>query len=642
MIFFYTFFCFQHKKEDFCKPKIHSMPKTKKTSVLFIQRFILVLAIYQLIRIGFYFYNKSFFPDINSDVFIGGLVFDLSALGYMNILFAILHLIPGKFQQNSKYQKFLFYSFFIVNSIFISINFIDFEYFRFIGRRSSFSILTAEGMENEIGGLLVSYFIDFWQIPLFVLLTISSFYFLLKKINYTDVECSKKIYSYIGLVLTVGLLFTAGRGITKRPLSIVNSHNFGPIGTSALVLNTSFTVIKTLDTRETIKTVKYFSDNDAEKIYNPIQKFTHNEANKKNVVLLILESFGNENIKSGQTPFIDSLIQKSYFFENGFANGKTSMDAASSSISSLPALMNKSFISSIYAVNEIHSLTEVLKNNGYATSFFHGAFNGSQHFDKYAAHVKFDKYYGKNEYKGPDVFDGVWGIFDEEFLQFAASEIKTFKQPFFTTIFTISSHAPFTIPEKYKNKFPKGNSEIQESIAYADFAVKKFFDKAKHMPWYNNTIFVITADHTSAYGTESEQKNNVGKFRIPIMFYVPGDETMVGTNDKNFQQIDIFPSLIDYLQLNTEILSFGKSYKSKEDYVVSYLENIYNLEMGDYYLAFDGTKTLGLYNWKKDPNLKNNLIEKDVKRKHNMERFLKAYIQTFNNRLTQNKLRIEA
>ncbi len=616
------------------------MNKTKNTLTLFIQRFFLLVVIYQLIRVGFYLYNQSFFPEISSNVFIGGLIFDLSILGYINILFAIFHLIPGKFQTKKMYQNSLFISFFLVNGIFICLNFIDYEYFRFVGRRSSFSMITAEGMTNEIGGLIVSYFVDYWKIPLFITLTFIIFWLGLKQIKYRNVKTSSNFVSIASLLFMVILLFTAGRGIDRKPLRIVDACEYGPIGTSALVLNTPFTVMKTLSKKNNLKEVHFFDDKQAERIFNPIQSFSYENSNKKNVVLLILESFGRENIQRGQTPFLDSLIQKSYFFENGFANGKLSIDAVPSTLSSVPSLMNKSFISSCYAVNNVYGLPKILKDNGYNTSFFHGAFNGSQNFDQYADVAGFDHYYGKNEYKGPESFDGKWGVFDEDFLQFFAKELTTFKQPFFTTLFTISSHAPFTIPEKYKGKFPKGSTEIHESIAYADYALKRFFESAEKKPWFNNTIFVITSDHTSSTGEEPKYKNNVGKFRIPIMFFVPGDETMIATNEKNFQQIDILPSLVDYLQLNTKLVSYGKSYKSNQDFVVNYLDNIYNLEIGDYYLAFDGTKTIGLYNWKKDPLLKTNLVRKQPKTKNKMERFIKAYIQSFNHRVSKNQLTI--
>ena len=341
----------------------------------------------------------------------------------------------------------------------------------------------------------------------------------------------------------------------------------------------------------------------------------------------------------GLTPFMDSLANNSYFFENGFANGKVSIDAVPSSISSIPSLMDRTFITSSYALNNVYPLPKILNDNGYHTAFFHGAFNGSQNFDQYANVAGFKEYYGKNEYVGSDAFDGTWGIFDEEFMQFFATTLDGFKSPFFATLFTISSHSPYTIPGKYKNKFPKGEADIHESIAYADYALKQFFVTAKQKPWYKNTLFIIVADHTSAEPLEEKWKTNVGKFRIPILFLAPGDESIpVEKVEKNFQQIDILPSLMDYLQINTKVISFGKSYKSDNNYTVSYLNNIYNYVNDDYYLAFDGTKSLGLYNWKVDPEMKNNLLSQQPAKVAEMEQFIKAYIQSFNYRVINNQL----
>ncbi|HBX62445.1 LTA synthase family protein [Empedobacter sp. UBA5987] len=608
---------------------------------LFIIRIFLVLVLYQINRLGFYYYNLSFFPEINYMTFKGGLIFDLSIIAYINIIFIFLHFLPGKLESNRKYQKFLFYSFFIINGFFLSLNFIDYEYFRFVGRRSSFSMITAEGMSNEIGGLLKSYLLDYWQIPLFIFLNLFLFWFLLKKIKYKHIQSLSLNKSIFSIVLGLIIFFLLGRGIDKKPLQVVTAAEYGSIGNSALVLNTPFTVLHSLSKKNELKPVHYFSNEVALHIFNPIQEFNYEKPNKKNVVLLILESFGRENILRGQTPFLDSLINKSYFFENAFANGKLSIDAVPSTITSIPSLMNKSFITSSFSLDKTYGLPKILKANGYNTSFFHGSFNGSQNFDKFANLAGYDTYYGKNEYVGPSSFDGKWGVFDEDFLQFFNKKLSTFKEPFFSTLFTISSHAPFTIPEKYKGKFPKGTTEIHESIAYADYSLKKFFESAKKTNWYNNTIFVITSDHTSSTGKEAIYKNNIGKFRIPILFYVPNDAKMVAKVEKNFQQVDILPSLMDYLQLNEKVITFGKSYLSNKNFNVNYLDNVYNLEMGDYYLAFDGQKSLGLYNWKKDPLLKNNLMKKEAKKKNDMENFIKAYIQSYNTRIINNKLTLE-
>ncbi len=358
------------------------------------------------------------------------------------------------------------------------------------------------------------------------------------------------------------------------------------------------------------------------------------------MVIIILESFGDENIHLGYTPFLDSLITKSYYFKNGFANGKVSIDAVPSTMSSIPSLMNTPMISSGYSLNEVYGLPKILKKQGYATSFFHGAFNGSQNFDQYCKVAGFDQYYGKNEYPKEGSFDGTWGIYDEEFLQFFCDKVNTFQSPFFASIFTISSHIPYTIPERYQGKFPKGTTEIHESIGYTDNALRLFFEKAKKQDWYKNTLFVFTADHTSSSG-KGKYTTNVGKFRIPIFFFDPSKPEFKGIVEKNFQQIDILPSVLDYLNIKDTIVTYGKSYRSDKDFVVTYVDNVYNYIHQDYYLAFDGTKSIGLFNFKNDPLFKNNLLDKAPEIRANMERFIKAYIQSFNERVNDNQLTVK-
>ena len=614
---------------------------------LFFKRFLLVLFIYQLCRLLFLLFNTNSFTGLNIKTFLGGLHFDLSALAYINLFFALLHFLPGNFKYKSGFQKGLKIGFFAVNLIFMLTNFVDFEYYKFTGRRSSFGMITASGMENEIGGLILSFLTEFWYLPLIAFALSVLFWFLIpnfKKIS-IDESINKLtiVKQFSVFIFLIGFVFILGRGgFQKKPLKVVDAVNYGSINQSALVLNTPFCILKTIGKKETLQSPKYFDEKTLTEIFNPIVEINpeHNPTNK-NVVIIILESFGKENINIGQTPFLDSLITKSYYFKNGFANGKLSIDAVPSTLSSIPSMMNQSIITSSYSVNEIYGLPKVMKANGYNTSFFHGAFNGSQNFDQYCKVAGFDAYYGKNEYEGPEAFDGRWGIFDEEFMQYFSTKMSSFKQPFFSTIFTISSHNPYIIPEKHKGKFPKGSTKIHESIAYTDYALRQFFKSAKKQDWYNNTLFVFTSDHTSSEPTAAKFKTNVGKFNIPILFFDPSKPDFKGVNEKNFQQIDIMPSVLDYVGIKTKIISYGKSYKSDKDFVVYYLDNIYHLVKGDYYLAFDGTKSLGLYNFKKDELLKTNLLKSNKETTKRLEEFLKAYLQSFNERMIGNKLTIQ-
>jgi phosphoglycerol transferase MdoB-like AlkP superfamily enzyme len=611
---------------------------------LLFRRLLILFVVYQFSRLLFLLFNRGNFTNLDVTTFLGGALFDLSAIGFINLLFILLHLIPGNFKYHKKYQFGLKVGFYIVNLVFIATNFVDLEYYKFTGRRSSFGLITAKGMEHEIGGLIISFLQEFWYILVgFLLLAILLWRALSKpRIIFPLERLSRTIVlkqtGIMLLSLGVGLLMARG-GWGEKPLRIVDAINYSSLGNSALVLNTPFSIMKTAGKKEALVDPKFYSAAELNSIFNPVYTSAPEGAPlKKNVVIFILESFGDENLHRGFTPFIDSLATQSYYFKNGFANGKVSIDAVPSTLSSIPSLMNTSIISSGYSLNKVYGLPKIMKKQGYTTSFFHGAFNGSQNFDQYCKVAGFDQYYGKNEYVGPEAFDGSWGIFDEDFMQFFNKKLTSFKQPFFSTLFTISSHNPYTVPAKYKGKFLKGSRKIQESIGYTDYSLRQFFKSAQKEAWYQNTLFVIVADHTCSEPTADEYRTNVGKFRIPILFFDPSNPSFKGVQEKNFQQIDVLPSILDYLKINDQVVTYGKPFTSSKNYVVYYLDNIYHLVQDDYYLAFDGQKAIGLYNFKTDALLKENLISKDPKRAAVMTRFIKAYVQSFNERMIADQL----
>lgn len=612
---------------------------------LFATRLLILVFIYQVCRLLFLYFNQSAFSNITPRLIYGGLIYDLSAIGFINLPFGLLFLLPAGFIFRKKYRKAIKVLFYIVNLVFIAANFVDLEYYKFTGRRSSFDLITARGMEHEIGRLIPVFLMQFWYVPLlFIIFAVIFWKFLSSEKFKMPVEKRSPltIVKQIALfVVAMAILLLMGRGgFQSKPLRIVDAIEYANLGSSALVLNTPFCILKTVGRKETLVDPNFYSQKELDAIFNPVVKIKPQGAPlRKNVVIVILESFGNENVQKGYTPFLDSLITKSYYFKNGFADGKVSIDAVPSTMSSIPSLMNKPLIASEYSLNKVYSLPKIFKKQGYKSSFFHGAFNGSQNFDQYCKVAGFDAYYGKSQYPNDKDFDGNWGVFDEPFLQFFCDKLSTFQQPFFSTVFTISSHHPYTIPKKYRGKFPKGTTVIQESIGYTDYALRKFFEKAKKQDWYKNTLFVFTADHTSAYG-EGIYKTTVGKFRIPIFFLDTSNPELTGVSEKNFQQTDILPSLLDYLQIEDQVVAFGKSFKSPENFVVNYLDNMYNFIQDDYYLAFNGHKAVALYNFKKDPFMKENLIKKDKARASKMERFIKAYVQSFNGRLIRNELTV--
>src|SRR5690606_31160388 len=143
----------------------------------------------------------------------------------------------------------------------------------------------------------------------------------------------------------------------------------------------------------------------------------------------------------------------------------------------LPSLLAEPISKSIYSGNKFTCFPKILKDEGYTNYFFHAGARGTMGFDAYALANGFESYFARENYGTTD-FDGTWGVFDLPYLHYVANKLNETKEPFLAGIFTLSSHQPYSIPDEFKDKFPKGTLEIHESIGYADFALRKFFETA--------------------------------------------------------------------------------------------------------------------------------------------------------------------
>jgi len=381
-------------------------------------------------------------------------------------------------------------------------------------------------------------------------------------------------------------------------------------------------------------------------IFSPIKQYYNTTFTKKNVVILILESFGKEYSHlnnpntAGFTPFLDSLCRtQALYFRYSYANGKRSILALPSILGSSPALMDRAYISSAYSANKIEGLAAILRKEAYYTSFMHGGANGTMYFDKYCYMSGFEKYYGKDEYPNKKDYDGNWGIYDEPYLQYCVDMMSQFKQPFFNTIFTLSSHHPYSIPEKFKGKFPKGKLEIHESIAYSDFALQEFFEEAKKTDWYKNTLFILTADHTSI-SSDYYYQTPQGSYAVPIVFFSPGDSLLKGESLQLVQHIDIMPSVLGYLGYNKSFYAFGNSIfnSTRKEFVINQVSERYFLTHDDKYIISFQDSVRNIYDFPTDSLLRNNLLRKKISKADKASEYLlNAIIQTYNNDLINNR-----
>jgi phosphoglycerol transferase MdoB-like AlkP superfamily enzyme len=542
---------------------------------------------------------------------------------------------------NRIYDQFLEIVFLIVNFTAFLFNIIDIEYFRFQKKRTGIELFSGE---NDILKLLPTYLKDYWWL---ILITVILTFFLFKAYRKTRMIIPKERKPYfalkiISLILYLGVLTIAARGgLQTKPIQIISASQFGNTQNASLTLNTSFTIIQSIG-KKTVENKRYFSDDELNKRISIDKNYKSDTLfNSKNVVIIILESFSNEyigsiNKSSNMSPFIDSLCNSSYVFVNAFANGKKSNEAVSSIIASIPSLLDESYSGSAYQYNEINTLPNLLKQKGYYSMFFHGGFNGSMNFDAFAKKAGFDKYYGMDEYNNVSDFDGSWGIYDEPFFNFAAKTMSSSPKPFFATMFSLSSHPPFSIPLKYQDKFKNLNSDKHKSFAYTDNALRRFFDYAKTKNWYYNTVFIILPDHTP----DAENKyydTKVSYYKIPIIFFEPS-KNFVGSSDKVISQIDVMPSILDYLHYDLPFKSFGNSVwdTSKYNVNITYRDGVYQLIDSSYVLQYTNDQISALYNYKSDWYLEKDVKDLDVKKANEMKNKIQAYIQKFNATLIQN------
>lgn len=604
---------------------------------------------FTLARLLFLTFNYNVFEEAGFYELVVGLRFDALSISWIFLPFIILSALPLPFRDSNFYQKLLKLLFHISNTTCIIFNLIDVEFFKVINNRSTASLFDMAKNESNFGKMALDYTIDFWY--LWVIAGV--FIFISEKLYQYSApvkETPNKLVPYYlaqsGQCLAIiGLLVLGLRGGTQPiPISIVNAGDAVDIKMAPLVLNTPFTLLKTLETPG-ISEVTYMPEREAEQFVTLIHHSdtTNKKWEKPNIVIIILESFSKEyigyyNNGDGFTPFLDSLLSQSFTFNNSFANGMQSVDGVPSITSSIPLFMRSSFIKSPYASNQFNSLANTLEHFGYNSSFYHGGNDGTMGFDKYTKVAGFDECNEMTSFPNYETaFDGTWGIPDEPFLKFFGDDLNKKTPPFFSTIFTLSSHHPYKIPEQYTGKFKKGKHPILEAVGYTDYALRQFFKKAKKQTWYNNTLFIITADHTS-YRINEAYDNKVGALKVPIAFYKPNDLTLKGEQEEVFQQIDIMPTILEWVGYDKPYFSFGSPFSNKSNRRAVFGKDLFQMIKGDYILLFNGRKTKGLYNYKIDPQLKTDLSLTESETRIKIEQEIKAFRQLYNNHIIYNQM----
>jgi phosphoglycerol transferase MdoB-like AlkP superfamily enzyme len=640
-----------------------------------IYNLLLAYVVYFLARVLYLLLNYSYFAvDLTYghllELFMGGLVFDTSAILITNSLYIVLMLLPWHGKETRLYQQVCKWVFLLINGLGLFVNCCDAVYFRFTMRRTTTTIFSEFSNEGNIISIFFKELVNHFYLVFIFGVVIWALY---KFYRSTRLRQRHYVWWQYDIAMLLSLLFVApftvagirgGFTTAVRPITISNANQYAahPIE-AALVLNTPFSLYRTIG-KDVFVVPDYFSPEDLEVIYSPIHQpdiVTNDSVDsdttfvKKNVVVLIVESFGREYIGAlnrsldggrykGYTPFVDSLIAHSVTFAHSYCNGRKSIDGMPSILSSIPMFVEPFFLTPA-SMNHVSGIARLLADEGYETAFFHGAQRGSMGFQAFANATGFKAYYGREDFNADsrfgndDDFDGTWAIWDEPFLQYYAAKMSEMKEPFMTAVFTASSHHPYAVPEKYQNVYPEEGIIIHKCIRYTDMAIRKFFERASHQPWFNNTIFVLTSDHTNL-SDHAYYQTALGGFCSPIIIYEPGNQSrMPEIQNKIAQQIDILPTVMGMLHYPKPYFAFGIDLfntEPEDTWAVNYLNGIYQYVKKEHVLQFDGEKTIGIY------ALSDSLMQKNLNGQLPdqpwMEQQLKAIIQQYMERMTQDRL----
>jgi phosphoglycerol transferase MdoB-like AlkP superfamily enzyme len=277
-----------------------------------------------------------------------------------------------------------------------------------------------------------------------------------------------------------------------------------------------------------------------------------------NLVIVLEESLGADFVGSlgglPLTPELDALHDDGIWFDNLYATGTRSVRGIEAVVAGFPPTTARSVVKLSRAQTGFFTIASLLAAQGYATSFL---YSGEPQFDnmgRFFANNGFHTIIGRHDFTG-EVFDGDWGAADEDLFNTADRYFREQPagQPFFSLLFTTSNHSPFDYPEGRIEPYNSPAATVENAVKYADYALGEFIRNAKNSPYWDNTIFLIIADHSDrVYGDEL----------VPIrLFHIPavilGGPVQPQRIDRIASQLDMLPTLLSLLGINSEHPAIG-------------------------------------------------------------------------------------
>ena len=529
--------------------------------------------VFFLARVGLFLVYLHDFRDLTAMevlyAFARGLQFDLSIILVVTGIPLLLMLLPWQFSHSRRWQGACIWMNFGLLMLFVLLLAADLVYFGFVHRHAGPEIAALSGdMQLLLDMAFGSYA---WALGLYGLAVLGLFFLWRRVFRHTDPQVSRFLPKLAVLLLAViGSAVLVRGGLGLKPLDVVDAFVGSRPASAYLSLNGPFAMARSMLNAKNID-VGYFEWDDAvlrtqAQLLAPDEKFLDAKeypllrasqrkalSRKPNIVIVLLESWDaahidvlrrEGNLKPfGVTPNFDALTHQGLLFTHFYANGERSMDGLAALLAGIPTLPGTAYLGMGMEQNRMAYLGHMGKKEGYETIFLQSSKRQSFHVDSIATMAGFSTYLGAEDIpaSGHSVNITARGAWDHDTFQEANRRFAQAKKPFVGFLFTASTHLPFQSPGERWTKYPPDTLEHRflNSLAYADWALGEFIAGAKKAGYYDNTIFIITADHVSGFAAQSSDVPSL--HHVPLLVIAPGLKS--GIDHRTGGQVDVIPTL---------------------------------------------------------------------------------------------------
>jgi phosphoglycerol transferase MdoB-like AlkP superfamily enzyme len=546
------------------------------------------LLVFLVARLGlFLVYLEDFAPLTFLEVlqsFARGLLFDASIITLITGGPLVMMLLPFRFAHHRRWLSFWTWTNFVLLALFLLLLAGDLVYFGFVHRHTGPEITALGG---DVGLLFDMAFGTYWWALLgFGLACIGLFVLWRRLFRHVDGEVGRflpRLVVLVVAVLSMAVLIRGGFG--KKPLDIVDAFVGSHPAAAYLTLNGPFAMSRSLINARKVK-ADFFAWDEAvrrtrELVLAPGERFVGGDdypllrarepghKRKPNIVVLMLESWDAAHIdvlrrQAGQqpigaTPNFDALSRQGLLFTRFYANGERSMDGLASILAGIPTLPGTAYLGMGMEQNRMAYLGRMAQQQAYDTIFLQSSLRQSFHVDSIAAMAGFHSYLGAEDIPatGHSRNTTERGAWDHDTFQQASQLFAQARKPFVGFIFSASTHLPFQSPGEQWTRLTPDSLENRylNALYYADWALGEFFKSAKQAGWYDNTIFILTADHISGFFSKSQEAPSL--HHIPLLVIAPGLQP--GVIERIGSQVDIVPTIAELAGWHAPLASIGHS-----------------------------------------------------------------------------------